>query len=200
MEDRCSISMMRQRLASARRLLREVDGGLDQLGRGRHSARAAAGASHHSPRECENWLAVENGEERLVAEQEADELLTHSPADLVLHVPNTQLRYLPSDADGNAGPQRATVSAPLVRILRVGMSKPGRPFGNRTLNRMSRVVRLTQRTLSRYMVPITKLVQGGGTSGPYIRRVSGVYTESDTGFGYLFDDRFHYLVIDRCNE
>ena len=80
------------------------------------------------------------------------------------------------------------------------MQRIRRSFGNRTLNRMSRVVRLTQRTLSRYMVPITKLVQGGGTSGPYIRRVSGVYTESDTGFGYVFDDHFHYLVIDRSDE
>lgn len=193
-----AISHVRQQIAIASRALLVVDADLARLEQQvRHAATSSPIGDALADRRS-TWRVIENGEERLVAEQETDELLTHSPADLVLHVPNTQLRYLPAEADGE--PQLSRVSAPMVRILRVGMSKPGRSFGNRTLNRMSRVVRLTQRTLSRYMVPITKLVQGGGTSGPYLRRVSGVYTESDTGFGYVFDDRFHYLVIDRCND
>ena len=140
-----------------------------------------------------------DGGRRYLTEKEGDKICHTSEADLILHVPSMRLRYVRRDGTHKKPAKWTSISWAKHKVLLVGMSRPGRPFGNSTIGRaFPEGYGISQRTLTRYIWDITKLIQGGGTKGPYVRRVSGVYDESETGYAYVFEPRWQYLVIENC--
>lgn len=144
------------------------------------------------------YRVIENGEVRYVSLDEARRVMNSSEADLILDLSGRRLRYVRMSREGRKSTATwAYAPWPICKVLRVGLSRPGVAFGNLTLTESSRGASVTCRSLSRYMADITKLIQGGGTNGPYVRHVSGDHEESESGRAYLFDDRWHYLVVER---
>jgi hypothetical protein len=201
-------------MAELREMLRDLEGHVAALEKaGRQLAdllpviAAAAGAVHEDARavaqlkgvEVRNsgpWCAIENGHRRWITESEAEELRQSSKADLLLLVPRLMLRFVNRTGRRRAEPAWQSVSWARHKVLKVGMSRPGWPFGNRTVN-AAFGGSLCSRSLTRYVADITALIQGGGTRGPYLWRISGVPDESDTGHGYYFDEHRDYLVLER---
>ena len=143
------------------------------------------------------YRVIENGDIRYVSGKEAKKLIESAKAHLLLDVIRRRLRYVRMEKKGVRGrPKWTDVSWGIFKVLKVGMTEPDVPFGNLTIERVLGG-RMSCRTLSRYMADITKLIQGGGTKGPYVRHVSGIHDESQSGRGYVFDARFHYLVVER---
>lgn len=143
------------------------------------------------------WRIIENSRVRYVTEDEAEELREGSTADLVLDCERRRLRYVPADSR-KRGPIWVNPKWGWFKALLVGMSKPGRPFGNLRINQVfSRHAEILPRTLSRDIAGLTKLLQNGGTKGPYILREHVDSSVSNTSWGYLFSSRWNYLVIER---
>jgi len=143
------------------------------------------------------YRVFENGRVRFATKEEVERLCQSSNADLVLDVACRRLRYVQE-----RGWRRKQVWVNNLRwgwykALLVGMSRPGLPFGNCRINtRFSNYRSISPRTLSQDIAGLTKLLQGGGTEGPYIYRERVVPEVSDSGQGYVFTDRRRYLVIE----
>jgi len=142
------------------------------------------------------WRIIENGKARYVTEDEAEELCERSRADLVLDCERRRLRCVPADSQ-KRGPIWIRLRWGWYKALFVGLSKPNRPFGNRRINaRFPSHAGISPRTLSHHIAGLTRLLQGGGTKGPYIYREPVDSTVSATGWGYIFDSGRKYLVIE----
>lgn len=141
------------------------------------------------------WRVIKDGKVRYVTEDEAEELCKGSKADLVLDCERRRLRYVPASSRKRE-PIWINLGWGWYKVLLVGLSKPGHPLGNRRINAwFPRHAEISPRTLSHNIAGLTKLLQGGGTKGPYIYREPVGSAVSDTGWGYLFDCRRKYLVI-----
>jgi hypothetical protein len=142
------------------------------------------------------WRCIENGKVRYVTEDDAEELCEGSKADLVLDCGRRRLRYVPANSQ-KRGPIWVNLRWGWYKALLVGMSKPDRSFGNRRINeRFPRHAEISSRDLSHDIAGLTKLLQGGGTRGPYIHRERVSSAVSDTGWGYLFSSRWKYFVVE----
>lgn len=84
----------------------------------------------------------------------------------------------------------------MYKVLKVGIRNRGFPFGNITINRTSKSNPMSMRVLSQNIADITKLIQGGGTKGPYLWRQIVPREESDTGYGYVFAENYDYAIIE----
>ena len=149
------------------------------------------------PSAPDRWKVIERGHVVRLAEEEVEELCESSPADLILHGPAMKLRYTRRDRQGVEVLRGwAPITLPQYKILFAGLCEPGpgHLFGNRTITRISHH-EVSPRSLSSYMVDLTKSIQGGNTKGPYVFRTFWAGDESDTGWGYKFDARWHYVVI-----
>lgn len=145
------------------------------------------------------YRVTENGEARYVSADKARQVMKSSSAHLLLDVSGRRLRYVRISRRGRKrSPAWVYVSWPICKVLRVALSAPGKAFGNLTITQVGRGTYVTCRSLSRYMADITRVIQGGGTNGPYVRHISAVREESESGRGYLFDPQWHYLVVEKC--
>ena len=142
------------------------------------------------------WRVTENGIARLVNAQEMQTIAETSSADLLFMGHEQRLRFVGRDGGAISAPAWASLSLSLSRILHLGLTNPGGPFGNKSYNRLTLAVSIKPATLSRYIYQLTSLIQGKGTDGPYLYRVSHVPHVSSTSFGYRFDDRWRYILIE----
>lgn len=142
------------------------------------------------------WRVIESGQARRWDEDQVEDACRGSSHDLLLHVPRCSLRFVSRRGDEQMGePVWASIRHSWCNVLRIGLSFPGTPFGDRSYASMSRL-RIKARTLTRYIADITRIIQGGGTRGPYVRRVRVGLTVSSTGHGYVFDGRWRFLVVE----
>ena len=184
---------------SLEEILREVDGELraveERIRCVHERVRTLMASGGLKPRDPDLWKVIEDGRTRYVTEQELEDLCQSPKHDLILHGPKMMLR-LPERGEKKKQKKDAWVpiSWPDYKILLVGMSRPGWPFGNRSVMNIF-PVDLGVRSLTRYMANVTELVQDGGTKGPYVRAVSSVAEASDSGRGYVFNADRHYLVV-----
>ena len=87
------------------------------------------------------------------------------------------------------------------RILVFAMTHPGWPFGCETLfEHLSSDGHVKARVLSRYVFDVRKAVGDSGENSRYLLSTSVDRSCSDTGKGYVFDERFRYTVIDSSRE
>jgi hypothetical protein len=145
------------------------------------------------------YQVIYNGQTRYRAEKDIEDLRSSSDAHLILDVPRMKLGYVKKGKKGE-GKIWVSINWSIYRVLLVGLSHPGDYFGNLTVKRFFDMGKLTARTLARYVSEVTKLIQDGGTNGPYIWHASGIYDESDTGYTYLFDERFDYVVVKKIKK
>ena len=143
------------------------------------------------------YQVVDNGNLRYRTEEEVKQICDQAMAHLILNVPRMQLRYKRIDNNKEQRPEWVSISWSMYKVLRVGLTKRGYPIGNKTINRYFNN-HISMRALARYVADITKLIQGGGTKGPYLWRQPAPREESDTGYGYVFDEQFDYLVIEEA--
>ena len=156
------------------RSLLQVGIGAARDSTGAHACKIIAdGQFHHLPR------------------SQVDEFLGDAHADMILNVRSRTLFIA-----GNPESQEHVLAWATIMPLRVGMARPGTAFGNRSVIRQFSNIKLTQRSLSRQIANITKVIQDGGTNGPYVYRVRVDRSESDTDWGYEFDPRYRYIVIE----
>jgi hypothetical protein len=138
---------------------------------------------------------IEDGKAAYVTEDKAEELCKGSKADLVLDCERRRLRYVPPNSQKQE-PIWVNLGWGWYKVLLVGLSKPGRPFGNLQIEARFPAANISPRTLSHTIAGLTRLLQGGGTKGPYIYREPVGLAVSETGWGYLFSSRKNYLVIE----
>ena len=151
--------------------------------------------SRTEPIEGAHYRVRENGHTRFMLGEDIDKLRQVSQANLILDRPRVKLRLTDLKEPGQPNRFWEPISWTCCKVLYVGMWQPGIPFGNRTINRVFGS-HINPRSLSRYVAETTRLIQGGGTKGPYLHRQAGIAEASDSGQGYVFDQKYHYLVID----
>lgn len=140
---------------------------------------------------------IENHRVTFVTTEKAERLCQRSRADLVLDTACRRLRYVEKTGGRREQVWINNLRWGWYKALLVGMSRPGQPFGNRRINsRFPGYRPISSRTLSHDIAGLTKLIQGGGTEGPYIYRERVGPEVSDSGQGYVFTDRRRYLVIE----
>ena len=141
------------------------------------------------------YQVIYNGQTRYRTEEDVENLRNSSDAHLILDVPHMKLGYVKKGKKVERKIVWESINWTMHRVLIVGLSKPGDYFGNLTVKRYFRISNLTARTLARYVSEVTKLIQDGGTNGPYLWHAKGIYDESDTGYAYYFDEQFDYVVV-----
>ena len=141
------------------------------------------------------YKITDNGHTKYYTEKEVEQLLNSTSAHLILDVPRMRLRYVKMGGKDADKPLWKDINWSICKVLQIGLPKPGHYFGNITIKRFFGIKEYKPRTLSRHMVVLTRLIQGRQTKGPYVWRKSGIYDESDTGYAYFFDEKFHYIVV-----
>lgn len=137
-------------------------------------------ASPNSAAVCRQVIA--NGRPIKVAPAKLSQYLRRCKADLVVDLrnrPQVRLRH---------GKTIRTIllewaDAP---ILRVGLNLPGSVFGHRLLRTLEDNCEMNARSLTHRMAALTKVLQGGGTEGPFIQRMRVGLDISLTKWGYRF--------------
>ena len=145
----------------------------------------------------DRWQVIERGKETYLNEVDVEELWKSSQADLIVHGPKMMLRYRKRDQGGREWPlSQGTITPTQYKIFLAGLYDPGpgHVFGNKTLSAMG-LRGISCRSLSTYIVGITKPIQGGDTKGPYIYRTFWASDVADKGWGYKFDPKWQYIVI-----
>jgi hypothetical protein len=145
------------------------------------------------------YRVISNGNEKYRSEKEIEEIRRESDSDFILDVPRMQLRYIPIDRKERQEAKWIKINESIYKVLRVGMGKPGEVFGNMTVNRIFRddKKKIKMADLRGYVAKVTKLIQGGGTKGPYLLGWKAVIEESNTGRGYYFCESFTYIIIEK---
>ena len=138
---------------------------------------------------------IDCGHSSYVTLAEADKLRKSPGYSLILDMPTCTLRITRLGKTKKSKPKWHKISWGQCKTLQVGMSQPGYAFGN-----YSFPGEIQTRTLSRYIAGITKLIQGGGTQGPYLRGVRGFCDNSETNNGYEFNPQYKYLVIQNMGQ
>ena len=83
-----------------------------------------------------------------------------------------------------------------VRVLYAAMYRI-RPFGDLSMAKIDADdAELNRRDLSGYVCEATRIIQGGGTKGPYLFSTKDRYAVSSTGNAYVLSKNYHYLAVE----
>jgi len=194
-DDRDSPKQFDRSMAALKAAVAELETWVEEVKRASKAiCDGADGARAQPPRPVP---VIEGGRRRYVSDEEADRLWNEAEADLMLDARRMKLRYVPRPRGKKGAVQTMLVNWSQAKILLTGMAHPDRPFGDSRINDLFTAASVSQRSLSRYMVSLTKALQGGGTNGPYITRRPGLPEVSTTGWAYVFNGRWRYLIIER---
>ena len=143
-------------------------------------------------------VVVTNGEPDTVTEEEAERMRRQWPGTFLLDLPRRELWVKSGKRRKKIGLGRGGLHWGIEKLLILGMSKPGRPFGHRTFEeRFETDIGVSSaRGMSRYVCILRRAIGDVGGKTIYLHTVAVDRSVSSSGQGYVFDPRWDYLVIE----
>jgi len=185
-EIRRHVAESEQHAATARQLLQELQSCLGELN---------GDALDLSLPDC--YLVIENGKQRPATEEQVRALRDNWRGEFLLDVPAREFRIRATAGRKTLPLGPGGLHRGLEQVLLLGMSKPGRAFGDVRLQEVFGVAAgiAGPETLSHYVHALRKKIGDKAWKSKYIVTVAVDGSVSQSGHGYAFNPRWRYLVI-----
>jgi hypothetical protein len=143
------------------------------------------------------YLVNENGKRRGVNADTAERLRRTWRGNFLLDLPRRVLVVHIGKTKKHIRLGQGGLHWGIEKVLIVGMSQPGVPFGFYTFSKVDnrRAGISEMRTLTRYIHDARNAIGDSGKNSRYIHKATVDFTESPSRWGYVFDNRWSYLVI-----
>jgi len=146
------------------------------------------------------YLVNENGNRRIVTGNTAEQIRRSWSGDFLLDLPRQTLHIKRAKKGQKLRLGGERLHWGVEQVLIVGMSQPGVPFGYHTFSRRdpkgSGIGSV--KTLTRYVRKARQAIGDIAYETRYVHKVRVDPNESPSRWGYVFDDRWDYLVIATC--
>ena len=146
------------------------------------------------------YLVNENGHRRVVTAPAAEHIRQEWSGHFLLDLPRQALCIRTGKTVKRIALGSRRLHWGVEKVFMVGMSQPGTSFGYATFGKVSpggtgigHVGALT-----RYVFDARQAIGDTGRRTRYIHKTRVEPSESPTRWGYIFDDRYRYLVIAKC--
>ncbi len=143
------------------------------------------------------YMTNENGQRRIVTAEEAEEIRQQWSGHFLLDLPRQNLLIRTGKAVKGVKLGSRDLHWGVEKVLIVGMSQPGVGFGYAKFSKVrpggSGIGDVT--ALTRYVYEARRAIGDTGQRSRYIHKTRVEPSESPTRWGYVFDDRYRYLVI-----
>lgn len=146
------------------------------------------------------YVANENGQRRFINANETERIRKEWSGHFLLDLPRQTLQIRTGRTDKRAHLGSGPAHWGVIKVLMVGMSQPGVAFGYARFSRIrpggSGIGDVT--VLGRYVHSVRRVIGDNGRKSRYLHKTRVDLAESPTRWGYVFDDRYEYLVIAKC--
>jgi hypothetical protein len=142
-------------------------------------------------------MVIEKGHTRPATDDDVDKLRSQWDGQFLLDEPARELRVKTGKKAMRLRLGPGGLHRGLEKVLLLGMSKPGRAFGEVRFQQVfGRSGGITKpQTLSRYIHTLRKQFRDAARESKYIDTLRVDGSVSQSGYGYAFNPRWSYLVI-----